>query len=98
MKMKAMALSALIMLCPDLEVRKKSRSQHERPFSMLYTYVYIYIYIYIHRGVLKLGVPFSEYHFGGPNNKDCSILGSILASPTLGNYHTCVYVCVYIYI
>ena len=25
--------------------------------------------------------------FGGPHNKDCSILGSILGSPILGNYH-----------
>ena len=27
------------------------------------------------------------YLFGGPHNKDCSILGSILRSPYLGNYH-----------
>ena len=30
-------------------------------------------------GFLKLGVP-----FWGPNNKDCSILGSILGSPYFG--------------
>ena len=35
-----------------------------------------------YRGFLKLGVP-----FGGPHNKDYSILGSILGSPILGNYH-----------
>ena len=27
---------------------------------------------------------------GGPNNKDCSILGFILGSPILGNYLICV--------
>ena len=27
------------------------------------------------------------YHFGGPNNKDYNILGSILGSLYLGNYH-----------
>ena len=27
------------------------------------------------------------YLFGGPHNKDCSILGSILGSLILGNYH-----------
>ena len=32
------------------------------------------------RGFPKLGVPF----FGGPHNKDSSILGSILRSPSLG--------------
>ena len=31
----------------------------------------------------ELGVPF----FRGPNNKDYNILGSILGSPFLGNYH-----------
>ena len=27
------------------------------------------------------------YHFGGPRNKEYNILGSILGSPILGNYH-----------
>ena len=27
------------------------------------------------------------YFFGGPHNKDYSILGSILGPPILGNYH-----------
>ena len=30
------------------------------------------------------------YHFGGPNNQDYSIWGSILGPPILGNYHTLV--------
>ena len=37
-----------------------------------------------HEGFLKLGVPFWEYLFGGPNSKDCSILGSTLRCPYLG--------------
>ena len=28
--------------------------------------------------------PNKGYHFGGPDNKDCSILGSILGSPYFG--------------
>ena len=27
------------------------------------------------------------YRFGGPHNKDYSILGSVLGAPILGNYH-----------
>ena len=27
------------------------------------------------------------YHYGGPNSKDYSILGSLLRSPNFGNYH-----------
>ena len=36
----------------------------------------------IYGGFPKLG-----YHFGGPHNKDYSILGSTLGSPILGNFH-----------
>ena len=35
----------------------------------------------VYGSVLKLGVPFL---FGGPHNKDYSILGSILGSPYFG--------------
>ena len=34
----------------------------------------------------KLGVPF----WGGPHNKDYSILGFMMGTPTLENYHMCV--------
>ena len=35
--------------------------------------------------------------FGGPNNKDYSILGSILGSLILGNYNKKMYIYIYIY-
>ena len=42
----------------------------------------------IYRGYIGFGVSgFPEFRgtfYGGPNNKDCSLLGSILASPCLG--------------
>ena len=42
----------------------------------------MYIYsLSLHMGVSQN----SGYLFGGPHNKDCSTLGSILGSPVLGN-------------
>ena len=32
------------------------------------------------------------YRCQGPNNKDCSTLGSILGSPILGYYHVYIYI------
>ena len=57
-----------------------------QPFSTAGLCVHTYIY----GAFPKLGVPFR-----GPNNKDYSILGSILGSPILGNYH--IYIHIYIY-
>ena len=37
----------------------------------------------------KLGYP-----YGGPYNKDYSILGSILGPPVSGNYHVAAVVCI----
>ena len=43
------------------------------------------IYKYMVKGVPSIRVPFGGwYHFGGPYNKDYSIGGSILRSPSLG--------------
>ena len=44
---------------------------------------------------IKMGFPNKGYLFGGPYNKDCSILGSILGSPHFGKLP---YMYMYIYI